>query len=227
MPIADGRRDAHAAAAIFVGVVEQVFQDHAQSVAISQDMHGVDRRDLNRAAARGACAVRQQVADELRRIDALRAFARFARHGALIRENGLRQVLEAIALDLPELDQLRALRLGNAAEREALQQSFHAGHRRLELVAGELQQFFHVFALLLAALREHEQHHQAAGQHQREQRGLADHHDLAAFVTLRDFDFAFGHLLRRQSLLAREQRALEREVGVQLAAQQDGPPEHQ
>ena len=155
--------------------------------------------------------MRQQVADELRHVDALRALARLARHGALISENGFRQMLEPIALDLPELDELRALRLGDAAEREALQQPFHAGHRRLEFVAGELQQLLHVFALLLAALREQEQHDQAAGEHQRQQRGLADQHDVAAVVMRGDFDFALGDLLRRQPLFAREQCALQRE----------------
>ena len=76
--------------------------------------------------------------------------------------------------------------------REALQQAFHAGHRRLELVAGELEQLLHVFALLLAPLREQEQHHQAAGEHQRQQRGFADEHDVAPIVMRGDRDLAFG-----------------------------------
>ena len=153
--------------------------------------------------------MRQQVGDELRGVDALRAFARIARHGALIREDGFRQMFEPIAFELPELDELDALRFGNAADGQALQQPLHAGHRRLEFVAGELQQLFHVFALLLATLGEQEQHYEAAGQHQREQRGFADQHDVAPVVMGRDLDLALGHLLHAQPLLALEQRALE------------------
>ena len=111
--------------------------------------------------------MREQIGDEPRGIDALHALARIARHGALIGEDGFRQMFEPVAFDLAELDQLGALRFGNAADREALQQALHAGHRRLEFVAGELQQLLHVFALLLAPLREQEQHHEAARQHQR------------------------------------------------------------
>ena len=113
------------------------------------------------------------------------ARARIARHGALVGEDRFRQMLEPVAFELAELDQLGALRIGNAADRETLQQPLDSRHRRLELVAGELQQLLHVFALLLAPLREHEQHHQAARQQQREQRRFAHQHHFASLVMLR------------------------------------------
>ena len=131
------------------------------------------------------------------RVDGLHAFARITRHGALIGQDGFGQMFEPIALELPELDELGALRVGNAADGEALQQPLHAGDRRLEFVAGELQQLLHVFALLLAPLREQEQHHQAARQQQRQQRGLADQHDVAPVVTRGDLRQPFGALLAR------------------------------
>ena len=104
------------AAAVLVRVVEQVLEDHAQPVAIGQHVHGIDGRGLDLAATRRALAMCEQVADEPRDVDALRPFARIARHGALVRENGLGQVLEPVALDLPELEELGALRFGNAAD---------------------------------------------------------------------------------------------------------------
>ncbi len=140
--------------------------------------------------------MRQQVGDETRGIDALHAFAGIARHRALVGQDGLGEMFEPITLHLAQPDELGALRLGNAADGEALQQTFHAGHRRLELVAGELQQLLHVFALLLAALREQEQHHQAAGQQQRQQRRFTHQHDVAPVVMLGDLLLPLLHLLR-------------------------------
>ena len=53
--VADARGEAHAAAAIFVRVVEQVFEDHAQPVAIGQHLHGIDDGELRRRR-RSTCA---------------------------------------------------------------------------------------------------------------------------------------------------------------------------
>ena len=125
------------------------------------------------------------------------ALARLARHGALIGEDGLGEMLEAVALELPELDELGALRVGNAAQRQALQQPFDAGHRRLELVAGELQQLLHVFALLLAPLRQQEQHHQAARQQQPQHRGFTHQHHVAATMLRGDLVRAGRRAARR------------------------------
>jgi hypothetical protein len=125
----------------------------------------------------------------------------------------------------PQLNQLGPLRVRDAADRETLQQPLHTRDRRLEFVAGELQQLFHVFTLLLAALREQEQQHEAARQQQAQQRGLPNQHHVAAIVMLRDVEPACVDFRLRELGACGQQFALEHFVGAQLAAQQDRPPD--
>ena len=111
-PSRDAGRELHAAAAVLVRIVEQVLEDHAQAVAIGQHLHRVDDR---RAARRRRCEVRARCASRsaMKRAASMRlhALARLARHGALIGEDGLGEMLEPIALELAELDELGALRI--------------------------------------------------------------------------------------------------------------------
>ena len=60
--------------------------------------------------------MREQVGDEARGVDGLRALARFARHGALVSQDGFGEVFEPVALVLAEPDELGALRFRNAAD---------------------------------------------------------------------------------------------------------------
>src|SRR6186713_1617373 len=124
-----------ATAAILVSVVQQVFDDHPQTIAIRQHMHGIDRPGFDFAADSRAFAMCQQVGDELGGVDGLRSFTRITRHGALIGENGLGQMFQSITFDLAQFEELGTLRFRNAADGQALEQAFHAGHGSLELVA--------------------------------------------------------------------------------------------
>src|SRR4051794_32381417 len=119
--IGDTCRQLDDATTVFVRVVEQVLEDHAQAVAIGEHLGRIHACELHLAAAAGARAVRQQLVEEARHLEWLQTLAWLARHGALIGEDGLREVLEAVALQLPELDELGTLCFGNAAHPETLQ----------------------------------------------------------------------------------------------------------
>jgi hypothetical protein len=136
-------------------------------------------------------------------------------------------MFEAIAFLLAEADQLVTLLQRNAAQAQALQQPLDAGHRSLEFVAGELQQLFHVLALLFAPLRQQVQHHQAARQQQRHQRGFADQHHIAAVMVGGDFRKPGRPLLLVDVRPQLQHLPLQHLVGEHFAAQQDGPPRHQ